>query len=103
MVWYDRLQKENTMTKNMGHIEDNRQSLGKKERYATYIREQILEHIKGCAAKSGIPITRVIENALLLYLEMDDLTAHLVRLDDDTRSLDEVCTMIGNRILNESR
>lgn len=91
------------MTKDMGHIEDNRPLLGKKQRYATYIREQILDHIKDCALENGIPITRVVENALLLYLEMDILSARLVRLEDDTRSLDEVCSMISNRILNESR
>ena len=84
-------------------IETDRTLFGKKQRYATYVREQILDIAKQCAARNGIPITRVIENALLLYFEMDDLTAHIIRCEaGESKSLDEVCNMIANRILNES-
>ena len=91
------------MTKTMERIETNRTLLGKKTRYATYIREDILGIAKECASKGGIPITRVIENSLLLYIEMDGLSDHIIRHSDKARSLDEVCDMIANRVINESR
>jgi hypothetical protein len=47
---------------------DARERLGKKNRFTTYVREDLVHEVGETACIYGQPITRVIEDALLIYL-----------------------------------
>ena len=82
-------------------IENNRALFGKKVRYATYIRQEILGGAKELAKKQGIPITRLFENALLSYFEVGSLASRIEADNPTAASADELCTMFANKILND--
>ena len=81
--------------------------LGVKERYATYIRKRLLKWVKGIAKDEGIPITRVFENALILYVGVHWYGVEFLDSFNGTEEynlrIEEACDEVGLHLDRDAR
>ena len=86
---------------------NRRAALGVKERYATYIRKRLLQWVKEIAKDEGIPITRVFEDALVLYIGVHsygfEFLDSFIGTEESGPRIEEACDEVGLHLDKDSR